>query len=192
MKRWLKRLLWTGMAVLFVSIIGLEIATRVCDCSNQLTPEERRIVVCEENATYDNESQLLLDSLRTKRAQGITISKADYREAIDRLVIEVAQEQLGIVNGVACRGEIAYVAEGMPIQATLFVKRHELEHLFQSSHDEDSELEANVAAAKEYPIGLLSTIAFSVIKLGRYFSWCCFLVIGWANFKLYFLGMKVW
>lgn len=189
MKSWLKKLFLAVTAVLAFTIGGLEIATHLCDCSNQLSAEELQIPVCENNKTYQKDLQLLLDSLQAKRNQGQSVSRAEYREATDKLVFEVDQSQIGIVNGIACNGKIAYVAEELPPQAKLFVKRHELEHLFQIPYAENNELKANIAAAKEYPVGLLSTIGFSVLKLKRYFSWCCFFVIGWLNFKVYFLGI---
>ena len=123
-----------------------------------------------------------------KRSAGESIAKEEYRSAMDLLVYEAPPELLGNVNGVVCRGSVAFVRDSLPEQARNFVARHELEHLFQTSR-ENQEVSANIAAGKEYPSGLLSTIVSSLVEAKSKLSWCCFLKSSWFAFKLYFLGV---
>jgi len=189
MKRWLKRLFLGFTAVLIISIIGLEIASRTCDCSNELPPELSQITACTELPGYDPQLTPLLRDIQTQRDQGSAITSKEYAEAMEMFVIEVDQQEIGIMNGVACNRNIAYVTNDLPPQAMLFVKRHEFEHLVQGAGETNLETGANIAAAKQYPVGLLATIFYSLAKLKAYFSWCCFFVLGWINFKVYFLGL---
>lgn len=188
-----KTLIWSPI-LLIGSVIGLELYTDHCNC---VVPEEQMasftVPLCENNSDeypfiYDEAQRELIDEIAEKRNAGEAVTKAAYREAMDLLVYEAPQEQLGNVNGVVCRQGVAFVSSGLPHQAKLYVARHELEHLFQTPN-ENQELQANVAAGKAYPIGLLSTIVHSLIVAKSHLSWCCFLKSSWFIFKLYFLGI---
>ncbi|MCZ7670485.1 MAG: hypothetical protein M5U34_26710 [Chloroflexi bacterium] len=150
--------------------------------------DSMRIKICEQEMTvYDDEELAILENLRSDRAEGIPVSKATYREAMDMLVAEIDPTLLGPAAGIVCG--IAYVRNSLPNQARLYVKRHEFEHLLQDPLMENSEMAANVVAAKEYPIGLVQTITYALWEGKKELTWCCFLVGGWAIFKSYFLGI---
>jgi hypothetical protein len=194
MKKLLKKaLIW--FPILFVgSIIGLEAYTRTCNCNApKIEPANLPIPICESESdaypfSYDAEQRQMIDEIIEKRSNGETVTREVYREAINLLVFEAPLEELGVANGVVCRGGVAFVRDSLPTQAELFVKRHELEHLFQKN-SENQEVKANIAAGKEYPLGLLSTIVLSLIEAKSKLSWCCFLKSSWFIFKIYFLGI---
>lgn len=188
-----KAIIWLPLVLAF-SIISLELYTQYCNCDiSQVNQLALTIPICE-NALetfpfeYDAEQQRLIDEIRNKRNNGESVTKEEYRTAMDLLVYEVPPELLGRANGVVCRGGVAFVSDSLPTQAKLYVARHELEHLFQTTA-ENQEVEANIAAGKEYPLGLLSTSISSLIKARSHLSWCCFLKSSWFAFKLYFLGI---
>lgn len=199
MKNHLKKALIWFPVLLIVSIVSLEIYTSNCNCT--VIEEERAnltIPICENGTdaypfNYDVEQSQLIAEIKEKRSVGEAITKEEYREAMDLLVHEVPAEQLGVANGVVCRGGVAFVRDSLPTPARLFVARHELEHLFQTTR-ENQEVAANIAAGKEYPFGLVSTIYLSLLESKRNLSWCCFLKSSWWIFKIYFLGIDeaVW
>jgi len=195
MKQRLKKALIWSPILLVISIVGLELYTDNCNC---VVSEEEKVnltavPICEDGSeeypfAYDLEQRQLIDEIIEKRRVGESVTKDEYREAMNLLVYEVPPEQLGNLNGVVCRQGVAFVRNSLPNQAKIYVARHELEHLFQTTH-ENQELDANIAAGKEYPIGLLSTIVSSLITAKSHLSWCCFLKSSWFAFKLYFLGI---
>jgi len=193
-KRLKKTLIWSFFLLIF-GIAGLELYTSRCNC---VVPPETAaritaVPICENGSdeypfAYDADQRQLIDEIIEKRGIGESITKAEYGEAIDLLVYEVPPEQLGGLNGVVCRQGVAFVRESLPELAKQHVARHELEHLFQTT-DVNQEVDATIAASKEYPIGLLATIVSSLIMAKEELSWCCFLKSSWAIFKLYFLGI---
>ncbi|VAW42875.1 hypothetical protein MNBD_CHLOROFLEXI01-5351 [hydrothermal vent metagenome] len=197
MKKLLKKaLIW--FPILFVgSIIGLEAYTRNCNCvvpeTAQIESLNFTIPICESDLeayplVYNAEQRQMIDEIIEQRNAGEPITKETYRAAMDALVYEASPELLGRANGVVCRGEVAFIRDSLPPQAKLYVARHEVEHLFQTSH-ENQEVAANIAAGKAYSVGLLSTIVASLIEAKSQLSWCCFLKSSWFIFKLYFLGI---
>ena len=118
--------------------------------------------------------------------QGISPS----REELEKAVIETDRDSIGGANGVYCSG-VAFVSDDLPAQAELYVRRHELEHAFQfrlQIVEQNYESAANYAAAKEYPVGMVETTIFSVIKARDHFdSTTCYIVTLWETFKIYFL-----
>ena len=189
-------LIWSIFLLIF-SIAGLELYTRNCHCSVPVATSTQEmhfsISICEQDIgsypfSYDLEQQQLIDEIIEKRNKGERIDKEEYRSAMDLLVYEAPPEYLEGVNGVVCRGRVAFVRDSLPEQAKNFVARHELEHLFQTTH-ENQEIRANIAAGKEYPMGLISTIILSLAEAKSQLPWCCFLKSSWFAFKLYFLGM---
>jgi len=195
MKRRLKKALIWFPILLIGSIVGLELYTDNCNCV--VAEEEKEtlttVPICENGSeeypfAYDLEQKQLIDEIIEKRSVGESVTKDEYREAMDLLVYEVPPEQLNHVNGVVCREGVAFVSDSLPKQAKIYVARHELEHLFQTT-SENQEIDANIAAGKEYPTGLLSTIISSLIEAKSKLSWCCFLRSSWYAFKVYFLGI---
>ena len=191
-----KALIWFPILIV-VGIAGLELYTRNCNCTVQEVANIQElnftIPICENDSetypfSYNFEQQQVIDEIMEKRNAGESISKEEYRSAMELLVYEAPPELLGIANGVVCRGRVAFVRNSLQEQAKRFVARHELEHLFQTTH-EDQEVKANIAAGKEYPIGLISTIVSSLREAKSKLSWCCFLKNSWFAFKLYFLGI---
>lgn len=143
MKKRLKKMLVWSIFLLIFGIAGLELYTSNCNCT--VIEDERAnliIPICEngEDAypfNYDLEQGQLITEIKEKRSNGEAVTKEEYQAAIDLLVYPIAPEQLGPANGVVCRGGIAYVDESLPTQARLFVARHELEHLFQTTSELD-------------------------------------------------------
>ena len=193
-KRLKKAFIWSPFLLIF-GIVSLELYTNNCNC---FVPQEEvarltTVPLCENGSeeypfAYDSEQRQLIEEIIEKRSMGESVTKAEYREAMDLLVYEVPPEQLGSLNGVVCRQGVAFVRDSLPELAKQHVARHELEHLFQTT-DVNREVEATIAASKEYPIGLLATIVSSLITAKEDLSWCCFLKSSWAIFKLYFLGI---
>lgn len=136
--------------------------------------------------TNDIENQKLVAVLKNKQVQGIIPTA----EELDKVVFEVDREVIGGNNSIACNGA-AFVSNDLPKQAKLFVKRHELEHIFQDllhRQDKNPEFSANLAAAKEYPVGFVVTTVFSIIKSrDSYPSFTCYVIGLWKIFKIYFL-----
>ncbi len=197
MKNLLKKALLWSPILLISSIFGLELYTHNCNCTVPVATsiEELNftIPICEQDIgtypfSYDSEQRQLIDEIMAKRNAGEQVNKEEYRSAMDSLVYEAPPELLGNVNGVVCRGGVAFVRDSLPEQARRFVARHELEHLFQTSR-ENQEILANLAAGKEYPLGLISTVVSSLVEAKSKLPWCCFLKSSWFAFKLYFLGI---
>lgn len=195
MKQRLKKALIWSPILLVISVIGLELYTDNCNCvvAEEEKANHTTIPICENGSeeypfAYDQEQRQLIEEIIEKRSAGESVTKDEYREAMDLLVYEVPPEQLNFVNGVVCREGIAFVRNSLPKQAKIYVARHELEHLFQTTR-ENAEVAANIAAGKEYPIGLISTVVSSLIEAKSQLSWCCFLKSSWFVFKLYFLGI---
>jgi hypothetical protein len=135
-------------------------------------------------------AQAILAELRQRRARNETIPKPDYKAAADELVVELSPEELPFLNGIAYGGR-GFVRSDLPGQAKPFVVRHELEHLLQTGQERNKEFSANVAAAREYPLGLLQTITFSLKERRRYHGSVSSYVAGlWNTFKTYFLPFK--
>ncbi|NCO44461.1 hypothetical protein GW888_00070 [Candidatus Wolfebacteria bacterium] len=125
--------------------------------------------------------------LQQKRLAGEKISKQEYRLIAEKLILEKDPELMGCYNGVVC-GESGFVRKDLPSNAKIFVKRHELEHLLQTGEERNSEFAANLAAGREYPLGFLQTIFFSIWNRARYYdSPVCYIISLWKTFKVYFL-----
>ncbi len=181
---------YLGLALLLtplLAITSLELLSRFYRCSPAAGSEARTLTACDaELYTQDTENQKLLVALKDKQLQGIAPTEAELRQA----VFAVERKSIGGNNGIVCNGA-AFVSNDLPPAANLFVRRHELEHIFQqllSRQEKNPEFAANVAAAKEYPVGLLSTTLFSIWESRTvYPSPLCWLIGLWATFKIYFL-----
>ncbi len=132
----------------------------------------------------------IITQLREKHQQDILISKKEYRVAFEKLVILVDPELLrdhdSQFNGIAC-GTIGYTRNDLPEQATLYVRRHELDHILFNS----GEFEANLAGFKEYTIGgiQITWITFRE-NLPRMVSTPCHIFVVWSRAKEYFLPFQ--
>ncbi|HVF24689.1 MAG TPA: hypothetical protein VNA23_02305 [Anaerolineales bacterium] len=77
------------------------------------------------------------------------------------------------------------------MQAELYVRRHELGHVFQFTlqmEEQNHEFAANDTASKEYPIGMIETVIFSAVGGMDHFELTsCYLITLWEIFKRYFL-----
>ena len=135
---------------------------------------------------------LWLASIREKRINGEFVSKSEYRAIMEWFIVEVSEEQMPKLNGLSC-GNFGYVREDLPEQAKLFVRRHEFEHIMQEGMDIEGNQEflANVAAAREYPTGLIQTMIFSLreSRPAGEDVWCYFFRL-WKGFKMYFLPFE--
>jgi hypothetical protein len=177
---------FVGVLVIFIgSIIALEFLSRTSNCSTTLI--SRSMPACSNNLyTDDSNTRNYLNELSEKYSQGISPSP----EELEKAVIEVDRDSIGGANGVYCGG-VAFVSNDLSVQAELYVRRHELEHVLQfmlQMEEQNYESAANYAAAKEYPIGMIETVIFSVIKARDHFdSTTCYLVTLWKIFKIYFL-----
>ena len=173
------------LATFIGSIITLEILSRTSNCSTAMYSES--MSACGNHLyTDDVNAGNYLNELSEKYSQGISPSP----EELEKAVIEVDRASIGGVNGVYCGG-VAFVSNDLPVQAELYVRRHELEHVFQfrlQMEEQNHESAANYAASKEYPIGMIETVIFSVVKARDHFdSTTCYLVALWETFKTYFL-----
>jgi len=184
--RW-KRFIVGVVFVPFLVIAGLESLSHFYQCPPGIGKDITNLSACDsEFYIKDVENQKLVAVLYDKQMQGIAPTENELQKA----VFEVDREVIGGNNGIACNG-VAFVSSDLPKQAKLFVKRHELEHIFQNlSHrqDKNPEFSANVAAAKEYPAGFVTTTFFSIVKSrNSYPSFTCYVIGLWKIFKIYFL-----
>lgn len=176
-----------GLAV--TTILFLEILSRSYKCE---APPRQVLFSCrEENRPGElKEKEWLLDNLKDKRLRGEKISEQEYRQAADVFIAEAEPSKLGnYFNGIACRDYgYGYVRNDLPEGVKHFVKRHELEHLLQVDGKRNAEFSANFATAKEYPLGLIKTILFSIKYRAEYFgSRLCYILNLWQTFKVYLL-----
>ncbi|HEX9333513.1 MAG TPA: hypothetical protein VF896_16590 [Anaerolineales bacterium] len=182
--RW--RLLVVGLLLTPVlAVTSLELLSRFYACPRGKS--ENSLPACDLRLyTNDTQNQDLLVSLTEKYGQGIAPTKAE----LDKAVFEIDRAFIGGNNGLVCNG-VAFVSNDLPYEAKLFVKRHELEHVFQNllqRQEKNPEFSANLAAAKEYPKGLISTTIFSIVKSrSAYPSFVCYIIGLWRIFKIYFL-----
>lgn len=182
--RW--QLLGVGLLLATVlAVTSLELLSRFYACPRGKS--EDSLPACDLRLyTNDTQNQELLVSLTEQYGQGIAPTKAELQKA----VFEIDREFIGGNNGLVCNG-VAFVSNDLPDEAKLFVKRHELEHVFQNllrRQEKNSEFSANLAAAKEYPKGLVSTTIFSIVKSRvSYPSFVCYVIGLWRIFKIYFL-----
>lgn len=185
-----------GIVLILVgSITFLEIISRVVSCPkppvnvtcNDLYEDEGLSVI---NLYKDTSDLELLSTLRQKRADNEMISKNEYKEAFEKLIIERDPKDMAGINGIACTN-YGFVRNDLPSQAEFFVKRHELEHLLQTGKEGNEEFSANIAAGKEYPFGLLQTALISVVDRAKYYdSPLCYIKSLYKTFKVYFLPFK--
>lgn len=129
----------------------------------------------------------LIAQLQEKHRQNIPISKEEYRAVFEKIILLIDPELLQgpdfQLNGVACN-TIGYTRNDLPGQATLYVRRHELDHIIFNSN----EFEANLAGFKEYPIGGVQITWITVWEgLSRIPSNPCQIFIIWNRAKEYFL-----
>ena len=172
-------------AIFIGSVSALEILSRTSKCSTARCSEP--VSACDNHLyTNDVNRKNYLNELSERYRQGISPSQ----EELEKAVIEVDRDSIRGGNGVYCGG-VAFVSNDLPAQAELYVRRHELEHAFQFAlqmEEQNHESAANYAAAKEYPIGMVETVVFSVIEGRKSFdSTNCYIAALWKNFKIYFL-----
>ena len=173
------------LLIVFVLIIfSLEILSKnyKCQVSKPIPP----VHLCERNILPEEDK--LLKNLRDKRLRAEKISKKEYEQAFNLLIYEVEPIRLGgYLNGIACRN-YGYVRNDLSIEAKKFVKRHELEHLLQTGEERNPEFSANFAAGKEYPLGLIQAIFFSIKNRAKYYdSPLCYILSLWKTFRVYLL-----
>jgi hypothetical protein len=173
------------LGIFLGSIVFMEILSRTSGCSSKRYSES--MPACnDQRYTEDASHKMYLDELSKRYSQGV----APSTQELEKAVIEVDRKAIGGANGVYCNGAI-FVSNDLPAQAELYVRRHELEHVFQDILNmdlENHESAANYAAAKEYPLGMVQTAIVSVIKArSRFDSITCYLVALWETFKIYFL-----
>jgi len=175
---------------LVLAIFSLETLSRTRPCKNNCVVAHCSSLPGFSSPEVSFQNLSLLNDLKSKRNAGEEISKEEYRQTADKLILKVSPEKLnGCLNGQACVGlNIGYVRNDLPAEAEKFVKRHELEHLFQTGVKEKWEFLANLSAAKEYPVGLFETIFFSLKNRIKYQdSTLCYFLTTWETFKTYFL-----
>ena len=185
----MKKIYFIYLAVIILIIFSLETLSRIHQCQ---IPSPS--LYCSDLPGFSSSEILsqksLLAKLKETRNADEKISKEEYRQTADSLILEVNPEVLkGYNNGKSCSGfGIGYVRNDLQAEAKKFVKRHELEHLLQTGTEKNREFSANLAAGKEYPFGLLQTTFFSLHNRAKYQeSPLCYILIIWKTFKTYFL-----
>ena len=183
MKIW--KIIFISLIILAGMVLLLEIFSKIYKCEAiKVGPPS---FICFESVLKPKQEKLLND-LRDKRLSGEKISKQEYWEAAKMLIFEVDPEKLGgYLNGIAC-SDYGYVRNDLPIEAKKFVMRHELEHLLQTGKERNREFSANFVSGKEYPLGLIQTIFFSIKNRVKYHnSSICYISSLWKTFKVYIL-----
>lgn len=181
----MKKIICILLAGSLLTVLFLEISSRIYKCKI-LIPS----VSCPAGIQpVDVEKKYkLLTNLKDKRLANKIVSKEEYRQAANELILEVPPGFLGgYYNGKSCNN-FGYVRNDLPKEAKKFVRRHELEHLLQTGKEKNPEFAANFAAGKEYPLGFLETIYFSIWNRAKYYhSPVCYILSLWKTFKIYFL-----
>lgn len=176
----MKRILFIFLCffiVLIVAAIFLEFFGKQYQCRANI-PTSRDSV---QSLIFPQTPSRIQEVIKRRKA-GEEIAIKEYQELMEEFVLEVNPDVIPGLNGVV-RNNIGYVRNDLPQEAKKYVKRHELEHLL----DGGGEFEANIAAAKEYPLGLIETILFSIKDRSKYYdSNICYLVSLWKTFKVYF------
>ncbi len=178
------RLFLLLLAMPLAGLVSLEAWSRQVSCPRRIGPTP----ACEAagSGAYQ-EQRALAEQLAQAHARGIEPSEDQLLQA----VVEVERSQIGGANGLYCSG-VAFVANDMPAEAEMFVRRHEVEHAFQdilSRHPENPEFSANVAAGRQYPLGLVATTAHTIFRSRDLLdlSFGCYVARLWTSFKVYFL-----
>jgi hypothetical protein len=174
---------------LILGVFSLEALSRNRKCENNCGVTHCLGLPSFSSPEVSSQNRSLWTDLSKRINAGEKISKKEYREAADKLIIEISPDMLGnCYNGLSCKGfGRGYVRNDLPAEAEKFVKRHELEHLLQTGHEKNAEFSANLAAGKEYPIGLLQTVFFSLKNRFKYQeSWLCYVLTIWGTFRIYF------
>lgn len=182
----IKKIIFILLIVSVLIIFSLEVLSKNYKC--QISKPRPPLHLCARDIST-SENKMWLKYLRDKRLGGEVISKEEYKQVADLLIYEVDPITLGgYLNGKSC-GDYGYVRNDLPIEAKKFVKRHELEHLLQTGKERKPEFSANLAAGKEYPLGLIQTIFFSIKNRAKYYdSPLCYTLSLWKTFKVYFLS----
>jgi hypothetical protein len=176
--------LGTGLVLV---ILFLELASKKYYCPTPLPPSVFSCVQKVQPKMGVVEREKLLADFKSRIATGDEITKEEFRQAAENLILKINPNDLGRLNGIAC-SNVGYVRNDLSAEATKFVQRHELEHLLQAGTVKNREFSANIAAAKEYPWGLLSTITFSLRERAKYYdSSFCYISSLWKTFKVYFI-----
>jgi hypothetical protein len=176
----IKRALFIFLVIFIFIIFSLETLSKIYKCETSIPLSACPIIIKEENK--------LLSDLRNKRLAGEKISKEEYRQVADKIILEVDPDLIGgYYNGITC-DNMGYVRNDLPKEAKKYVKRHELEHLLQTGEERNPEFSASFAGAKEYPRGVIQTVLFSLKTRVKYYdSPTCYLLTLWELFKIYFL-----
>lgn len=171
--------------------IVLELLSRVYECKGVFPKEFTTSCPRSPRPSNLSKNKKFIADLKEKRSRSEKISKQKYGQAADLLILEVEPAKLSYrFNGVACSSH-GYVRNDLPERAKNFVKRHELEHLLQTHQERNTEFSANLAAAREYPLGLVQTIFFSLKNRASFYdSKFCYILSLWKTFKVYFLPVK--
>lgn len=178
------------LAILFVSVLTFEFLSSIyseyCIPSMRPIPIVKGLLCWELKEKYcvDRDVPSLLFEIRAKREAGKRVSKKDYRQLLEEIVIEVDREEIGGSNGLSC-GYFGFVAKDLPKPARIFAKRHELAHIL----GEGNEFHANKESSLEYPFGFLETTVISIFRTLVFSErpFICRIVILWEAFKVYFL-----
>lgn len=184
-----KKILFTFFIISILIIFSLEILSKIYQnkCRHPYFSSPCLELREESQSLISPDESFLLANLKNKRESGEKTSKEEYRSAADKLILEVSSELLPGRNGQSC-SNFGFVRNDLPVQAKKFVKRHELEHLLQTGKERNREFSANLAAGKEYPLGLIQTIFFSLKSRAKYYdSPLCYILTSWKTFKIYFL-----
>ena len=179
------KVILTIFVVIVMALILLEATSRIYKCE-RLAENTTPPCLMDAFLSISEKDELILVDLGEKRLTGGKISKKEYRQAADIFILEIESEKLGYRNGISC-GDYGYVRKDLPGEAKKFVRRHEFEHLLQTGEERNREFSANFAAGKEYPLGLIQTIFFSLKNRGKYYSSpACYILSLWKTFKIYF------
>lgn len=170
-------------AALFLSLIFLETGDKILMCQASM-PEPSCPAA---GFPLSDAERVELARLAAQRAIDQEITKEEYRSAAEILIKEVSPELIGGYNGIAC-GNVGYARNDLPWDAKAFVKRHELEHLLQTGRETKPEFRANLAGFKEYPMGAVRTLIFTLNTRTKYYdSPICYGLSLWKLAKIYLL-----
>ena len=145
------------------------------------------------------------DTVKIKLNENQKPTRSEYIMAGKEVVKSVKAPYMGLLNGTTC-GSVAYVRDDLPNGATLYVRRHELEHILKNDGgygDDDinraipqiynaqrnnMEYETNLAAAKTHPIGMAETVIFTLVIRYKYSrSWGEYINSLISGFRTYFI-----
>ena len=175
--------------VLMAVVVVLEVGSRVYVCPAR-GRNDWPAACFQKHTQPQREMVAKVEELKAQRIAGHVLPEAEYLALVAPVVFDTDPALMEGDTALYCRG-LVWVRSDMPANARAFAVRHELEHVLQYLLDKrelNRELSANLAAAREYPAGMIEALVFSIrMRANEAPSAPCFVFGLWDSFKRYVL-----